>query len=54
MSPTINSTPCGQVGAMPGGEIIQHPHAVAARDQRVTQMRADEPRAAGDEVQTHA
>ncbi len=43
-----------QVVAMAGGQIVQHPDGVAARDQRVAQMRTDEPRAAGDQEAAHA
>ena len=38
-----------QVLALAGGQVVQHAHAVAARLQRVGQVRADETGAAGDE-----
>ena len=38
------------VDQAPGAEIVQHGHLVAKRGQRVAQVRADEARAAGDEV----
>ena len=46
--------PDGQVVAMAGGQIVQHPHPVATRDQRFAEVGADEARAAGDEVDRHA
>lgn len=42
-----------QVLALAGGEIIQHAHAIAARDQRVREVGADEAGPAGDEVKRH-
>ena len=39
----------GQVVALAGGQVVQHTHAVAARQQRVGQVGADETGAAGDQ-----
>ena len=39
----------GQILLPPGGNIIQHPHAIPARDERLYQMRADKAGTAGDE-----
>ena len=35
-----------------GHEVVQHPHAVAPFQQCFRDVRSDEPRAAGDEVET--
>lgn len=45
--------PVGQVFPVSGRQVVQDPHPVAARDQRVAKMRTDEPGAAGDEVGRH-
>ena len=39
----------GQVLALAGGEVVDDRHLVAALDQRVDEVRADEAGAAGDE-----
>ena len=45
----------GEVLAAAGGEVVEHAHPVAAREQRAHEVRADEAGAAGDEhVATHA
>src|SRR5829696_3167113 len=42
-----------EVGAVAGGEVVEHPHVVAAREQRADEVAADEPAAAGDEHLRH-
>ncbi len=44
----------GNVPPMAGRQIVEHPHGVAPRHQGVAQMGADEPRAAGHDVDAHA
>ena len=39
----------GEVLAAAGGEVVEHPHGVAAGEQRANEIRADEPGAARDE-----
>ena len=43
----------GQIIEAAGPEIVDDAHAIAARDQRVHQVRADEAGAAGDERNGH-
>jgi len=42
----------GEVLAPPGTEVVEHAHFVAPREQRVDEMRADEPGASGDKDET--
>ena len=51
-SPSTTSTSSSEVGevlAAPGREVVEHPHGVAAGEQRADEVRADEAGAAGDE-----
>ena len=43
----------GEVLALARGEVVEDPDVVAAREQRARQRRADETRAAGDEIERH-
>ncbi len=38
-----------EVRPVAGGEVVEHAHLVAAREQRAHEVRADEARPAGDE-----
>ena len=42
-----------QVLAAPAREIVENPHRMPVNQQRLYQMRADEPGTAGDEVTSH-
>ena len=53
-SPSIQRDAGWQVGAATGRQIVQHAHPVAARDQRIAQVGADEACAAGDKPGAHA
>ncbi len=43
----------GQVGAVTGGQVIQHADGVVARDQSVAQVGADEAGSSGDQIDAH-
>ena len=43
-----------EVGLLARGEVVEHPHLVAPLEQGRDEVRADEPRAAGDEDTGHA
>jgi hypothetical protein len=38
-----------EIGPIAGREVVQHAHFVSALDERVHEIRADEPGSAGDE-----
>ena len=42
-----------QIAALTGGQVIEHTHGVAPRDQSVAQVRADEAGSPGDQIDTH-
>ena len=46
--------PIAQVVSLAGREIVQHPHSVAAGQERVAKVRADEAGAACHQEQAHA
>jgi hypothetical protein len=39
-----------EVGPAPGGEVVEYPDALALREEALDDVRADEARAAGDQV----
>src|ERR1051326_684367 len=43
-----------EIAPMAASEVVDRPDLAPARDERVHQMGADEPGAAGDEVEAHA
>jgi hypothetical protein len=42
-----------EVAPVAGGEVVEHPHLVAALEQRADEVRADEAGTAGDEDARH-